>query len=493
MPLKQTTGSRCQVMHGTAKKTTGGLTKSQLKYNKQGKIVSKKASALAKKNNRLVKAGYVTRKGVFGIDMRGGEPDVITARKLVNIITSHSIDTVLLCKKRSDWFSKKKTKVILRCLTTNKFTYRVLHPGENKSENKSGSDIVAIHRYLRQHIQGIKIIPVFCNTTRDMNKTTRITSNNKMPDIHSFSDLMYEFKAFGVNIFDSDRVKYETNSPHGHGAYGTVYKYSPSHTIHSIGNSPGFLSTDATYAIKETYNGISKEHTFNDIYMETISLQKIKSQHVIKFVGVIQNIGLEYICSIHEYCNGKELTHYFNKRLGYSEKIPVFQIILQIALGIKAIHDAGIVHQDIKDSNVMICESDGQHIVKIIDFGLSHRLTNSIHNAGSIRYRAPETLKKHDIGSHADILKRDIYSFGILVNALLLTHECNDPHIIIPYNEKKWGREMLVDHVLQGNRPTLCITEDYVNLIQRCWDDNIGERPAANQLVNDIKRIQGIH
>jgi hypothetical protein len=59
-------GSRAQVMHGNAKKTSGGLTKSQLKYNKQGKIVSKKASALAKKNNRLVKAGYVTRKGVFG-------------------------------------------------------------------------------------------------------------------------------------------------------------------------------------------------------------------------------------------------------------------------------------------------------------------------------------------------------------------------------------------------------------------------------------------
>ena len=75
MSLKQTTGSRAQVMHGTAKKTSGGLTKSQLKYNKQGKIVSKKASALAKKNNRLVKAGYVTRKGVFGSGgkMMGGE------------------------------------------------------------------------------------------------------------------------------------------------------------------------------------------------------------------------------------------------------------------------------------------------------------------------------------------------------------------------------------------------------------------------------------
>ena len=65
-------GSRAQVMHGNAIKTTGGLMKKDLKYNKQGKIVSKKASALAKKNNRLVKAGYVTKKGQFGVAMRGG-------------------------------------------------------------------------------------------------------------------------------------------------------------------------------------------------------------------------------------------------------------------------------------------------------------------------------------------------------------------------------------------------------------------------------------
>ena len=54
-----TIGSRAQVMHGTAKKTSGGLVKSQLKYNKQGKIVSKKASKSAKKSNNLVKAGWV--------------------------------------------------------------------------------------------------------------------------------------------------------------------------------------------------------------------------------------------------------------------------------------------------------------------------------------------------------------------------------------------------------------------------------------------------
>jgi DVNP family len=48
-------GSRAQVMHGTAHHTKGGLTKKQLKYNKYGKIVSARKSALAKSKGTLKK------------------------------------------------------------------------------------------------------------------------------------------------------------------------------------------------------------------------------------------------------------------------------------------------------------------------------------------------------------------------------------------------------------------------------------------------------
>jgi hypothetical protein len=70
----QTIGSRAQVMHGNAKMTGGGLKKKDLKYNKQGKIVSKKMSTMAKKEKRLQKAGYKTQKGVFQLfqKQRGG-------------------------------------------------------------------------------------------------------------------------------------------------------------------------------------------------------------------------------------------------------------------------------------------------------------------------------------------------------------------------------------------------------------------------------------
>ena len=59
-------GSRAQVWHNTAHQTPGGLTKTNLIMNKHGRIVSKKKHATAKREKRLVKAGFLTKKGSFG-------------------------------------------------------------------------------------------------------------------------------------------------------------------------------------------------------------------------------------------------------------------------------------------------------------------------------------------------------------------------------------------------------------------------------------------
>ena len=72
-------GTRAQVWHGTAYKTAGDLTRDQLMQNKAGRIVSKTKHTTAKKEMRLLKYGYGTRKGKFGYvkvgkskKMRGG-------------------------------------------------------------------------------------------------------------------------------------------------------------------------------------------------------------------------------------------------------------------------------------------------------------------------------------------------------------------------------------------------------------------------------------
>jgi hypothetical protein len=63
---KQTFGSRAEVYHGTALKTTGGLRKADLMKNKHGRIVSRKKFVTAKKEKRLLKYGYSAKKGKFG-------------------------------------------------------------------------------------------------------------------------------------------------------------------------------------------------------------------------------------------------------------------------------------------------------------------------------------------------------------------------------------------------------------------------------------------
>ena len=62
----QTIGTRAQVWHGTAKKTSGGLNKNDLMMNKSGRIVSRAKHHTAKKEMRLLKHGYGTEKGKFG-------------------------------------------------------------------------------------------------------------------------------------------------------------------------------------------------------------------------------------------------------------------------------------------------------------------------------------------------------------------------------------------------------------------------------------------
>jgi len=59
-------GSRAQVWHETAYKTSGGLTRADLFQNKKGRIVSSAKHSSAKRDNRLIKYGFGFMKGKFG-------------------------------------------------------------------------------------------------------------------------------------------------------------------------------------------------------------------------------------------------------------------------------------------------------------------------------------------------------------------------------------------------------------------------------------------
>jgi hypothetical protein len=85
-----TVGTRAQVWHGTSKKTSGGLTKSDLMMNKSGRIVSKSKHFSAKKENRLLKNGYGTQKGKFGFVKIGSKKNRKGSKKMRGGMTPFS-------------------------------------------------------------------------------------------------------------------------------------------------------------------------------------------------------------------------------------------------------------------------------------------------------------------------------------------------------------------------------------------------------------------
>ena len=89
----------------------------------------------------------------------------------------------------------------------------------------------------------------------------------------------------------------------------------------------------------------------------------------------------------------------------------LLQAALQLAQGIRALHERGILHRDIKPGNVLVT-SDGR--VRLLDFGLVREsdrgAINGISLAGTPPYMAPEVLAGEPAGEASDW-----YSFGVVL------------------------------------------------------------------------------
>ncbi len=120
-----------------------------------------------------------------------------------------------------------------------------------------------------------------------------------------------------------------------------------------------------------------------------------------------------------EYVKGKNLKSFDIRNWTVGKKL---YLIKQIVYGLKSLHDEGILHLDLKPSNILISE-DGD--VKIADFSISKNILSHLNvKGGSFKFIAPEQLLEKEVDE-----RTDIYQLGLLMKWLFTEDEKNFPEI----------------------------------------------------------------
>ena len=148
---------------------------------------------------------------------------------------------------------------------------------------------------------------------------------------------------------------------------------------------------------------------------EAYALARLDHPNIVRLFDYVKNDERPFIVT--EDVSGTTINELMAKdTLDYEQK---FQLLLELAEGIYAVHQSGILHRDIKPGNVVVTP-DGRP--KLIDFGLSlildvnhmTRMTVTGHVVGTLAFLAPELA----FGDCDATAKSDIFSFGILAYAL---------------------------------------------------------------------------
>jgi len=171
----------------------------------------------------------------------------------------------------------------------------------------------------------------------------------------------------------------------------------------------------------------------NQALLEAACLQRLRHPGVVRFDEVFLHRPERGGCSaviVMEFCAGGDL----NDRLECSRgEAPLTErqhisFLEQLVAALKHVHAAGILHRDMKSSNVLVTRSD--KAVKLADFGLStlglspRRLTTSprrMSRCGTAMYMAPEVAYRKPYGAASDV-----YGLGCVLLELLLRHQLRE-------------------------------------------------------------------
>jgi len=157
---------------------------------------------------------------------------------------------------------------------------------------------------------------------------------------------------------------------------------------------------------------LSKQPKQDFIVNEILVMKKSRHPNIVNFIDSYLMKGVLWV--VMEYMEGGSLTDALSEDSSFTEP-QIAAICKEVLLGLMHLHNAGIIHRDIKSDNILL-GSNGT--VKITDFGycaqISEKRTYRNTMVGTPYWMAPEVVKGRPYGP-----KVDVWSLGIMAIELI--------------------------------------------------------------------------
>ena len=207
---------------------------------------------------------------------------------------------------------------------------------------------------------------------------------------------------------------------------------------------------------------------------EARSQARVQHDHVLEVYDIGELDGRPFISMRH--LPGKNL----EQRREQLSLESLVRLLAQTAEGLHAAHREGLLHHDVKPSNVLVDENpDGDLVAYISDFGVASRVEDSSGIAGTPSYLAPERV------SHGSIDRRsDIYSLGITMYEMFTGK--------VPFKDRN---PLALFHKIANepatpprtHRPSLPVELEAI--VMRCLAKNPDDRyRSARAVAEDLRR-----
>ena len=255
-------------------------------------------------------------------------------------------------------------------------------------------------------------------------------------------------------------------------------RYRPLRPLGSGGSGSVWLALDERSGREVALKIVSREgNAGTRAEREAATAARLRHERCLRAYTLSRDEGHVYIA--YEYVPGRTLRDAL--RTGRLADRDVLQIAVQVLDGLAHAHEHGIVHRDVKPSNVLLADGD-RVSTRLLDFGLAlikeeETLTAAGDVPGTLAYISPERLRGRTAGHAADI-----WSVGVILwEALAGRH---------PF----WKGSMLeTARAIQAGAPSLAkarpdLPKRVTAVVDRALSVDPAKRPGAARLAASLRR-----